>query len=230
MTILRCHQVRKTFDGRKYVLEGIDFSIEEEEFILFTGPPGAGKTTLLSILGGYMEPSEGEVLLLDKNMFAMSAFEEAQFRKDHIGAVFQRGRLIPALTVLENVMIAMSHDRGSKEKALTILSYMGMEEKHTFYPEQLSGAEMGLVALSRALVNEPKLLILDEPTQFLDHQTSMKVMTYLRQMAIDHQITVIAALNDIRLYPFASRIFRMKGGRIIDTLGDTFQDAPFIKL
>lgn len=234
MSIITCNQVVKLSDAEKPLLNGIDLQIDEEEFIMISGPPGAGKSTLLAILGGYLTPTSGSVTILGKNLFEMNAFEKAKFRRENLGVVFQNGRLIPSLTVLENIIVPLLSSNESKKnlslKALNILHYMGIEEKKDSYLENLSGAELQLVSLSRALINEPKVLLLDEPTQFLDHQTGVKVMTYLREMAIDHQITIISILSDVRLFPFASRVIRMKSGKVVDVLGDSLIDSPFLRI
>jgi len=212
------------------VLEGIDLEVEGEEFIVIAGPPGSGKSTLLSVLAGYLTPTTGTVTVLGRSLFGMNATQRAKFRRLNIGVVFQKGHLISQLTVLENVTLPLLGEKNAEEKGLSALAYMGVEGKKNLYPEELSGAEAQLVALSRALINQPRILFLDEPTQFLDHHTGMKVMTYLRQMALDHQMTIVAVLNDVRLFPFASRIIRMKGGKITDVLGESFVDSPFLRI
>lgn len=234
MSIVTCSQLGKTFDGENWILDNVDLQIEGEEFIIITGPPGSGKSTLLSILGGYLTETKGEVLILGQKLPMLSPTERAKFRRENLGVVFQNGRLIPSLTVLENVITPLLCSKENRKSAnlmaANILSYMGMDKKKDCYLDELSGAERELVALSRALVNQPKLLLLDEPTQFLDHQTGVKVMTYLRQMAMDHQMTIISVLSDVRLFPFASRIIRMKSGKINDILGESFLDSPFLRI
>ena len=234
MSIVACNQVSKSFNDGKLVLDSVDLQIEEEEFIMISGPPGSGKTTLLSILGGYLPPSSGEVSVLSEKLFAMNSFQKAKFRRDNLGIVFQNGRLISSLTVLENVIAPLACSNDSKAnanlKALNVLNYMGIDKKKDCYLEELSGAEKQLVSMSRALINQPKLLLLDEPTQFLDHHTGVKVMTYLRQMALDHQITIVCVISDVRLFPFASRVIRMKTGRIVDVLGESLLDSPFLRI
>ena len=234
MSIVTCNQLSESFDGKKFVLEEVDLHINEEEFVMISGPPGSGKTTLLSILAGYLEPTSGSSVILGKNLFEMSANQKAKFRRDELGVVFQNGRLISSLTVLENVTLPLCCGNDSKAnaelKSMNVLNYMGIDQKKDCYLEELSGAELQLVSLSRALVNNPRLLILDEPTQFLDHQTGVKVMTYLRQMAMDHQMTIVSVLSDVRLFPFASRVIRMKSGKIVDVLGESFLDSPFLRI
>ncbi len=234
MSIVTCNQVKKSFDGDKFILEGIDLQIEEEEFIMISGPPGSGKTTLLSIITGFLSPTSGSVAVLGKDLFQMNSFQKAKFRRENLGVVFQNGRLISSLTVLDNVIASLVCGNDSKInaklKALNVLNYMGIDKKKDCYLEELSGAELQLVSMSRALVNQPRLLLLDEPTQFLDHQTGVKVMTYLRQMALDHQITIVCVISDVRLFPFASRVIRMKGGKIVDVLGESLLDSPFLRI
>ncbi len=234
MSIVSCAGLTKTFDGITNILDGVDLQIEEEEFIMISGPPGAGKSTLLSLLGAYATPTSGTISILESNLFEMNSTQKAEFRRENIGAVFQTARLLPSLSVIENVLLPLACTGESRAssilKALTALNYMGIDKKRDSHLSELSGAELQLVSMSRALVNQPRLLLLDEPTQFLDHQTGVKVMTYLRQMALDHQITIICALNDVRLFPFASRIIRMKSGKIVDTLGESFLDSPFLRI
>lgn len=234
MSIVACNQVSKSFDGKRFVLEEVDLQIEEEEFIMISGPPGSGKTTLLSSIAGYLAPTSGSIAILGRDLFQMNPFQKAKFRRENLGVVFQNGRLISSLTVLENVItpLVCSNDTGANAnlKALNVLNYMGIDKKKDCYLEELSGAELQLVSMSRALVNQPRLLLLDEPTQFLDHQTGVKVMTYLRQMALDHQITIVCIISDVRLFPFASRVIRMKSGKIVDVLGESLLDSPFLRI
>jgi ABC-type lipoprotein export system ATPase subunit len=234
MSIVFVENLAKRVDSEKQVLQDLSLSIEEEEFVILAGPPGSGKSTLLSILGGFLNPDSGIVQVLGEDLFSMKSSKKYKFRTDNIGFVSQNGKLIDNLTILENVILPLLTENEDKAdlklKALNILSYMGLDKKKDDYPENLSGAERELALLSRALVKNPRLLLLDEPMKFLDHQTAVKVMTYLRQLAMDHQITVIASMSDVRLYPFASRVIRMKNGKITDVLGESFNDTPFLRI
>ena len=234
MSIVFIENLTKKLDKEKLLIDSLSLSIEEEEFVILTGPPGSGKSTLLSILAGFEKPTEGIVQVLGEDLFSLQTAKKLRFRRDNIGFVSQDEKLIENLSIIENVALPLIGVKESKTdiflKASNIISYMGLEKKKNDFPPELSGAEKELALLCRALVKNPRLLLLDEPMKFLDHQTGVKVMTYLRQLAMDHQITVICSLADVRLYPFASRVIRMKNGKITDVLGESFNDTPFLRI
>jgi putative ABC transport system ATP-binding protein len=219
MVTIRCDEVKK--ESR---LNGISCEIYEGECIILTGPPGSGKSTLLSILGGVLGPSEGDVEILGKNLFAISDKERSLFRLKNIGYVFQSQGLIDSLSVFENVMIPLRFigvsDKQAKEMATDRLTQMGMLRKKDFFPPQLSQGEKQLTALARAMVNNPKILLLDEPTIYLDHHMGVLIMTIIRDLVLDQGVTAVASIGDLRLHPFATRVFRIRSGLIVDILGE----------
>ena len=240
MSAIYCNDVEKAFTDRgveTVALQRLSFEVEEGELIIISGPPGCGKSALLSVLGGIIQPESGECTLFGKNLFTMSDREKSNFRLNSLGYMFQNLRLCESLTVAENISVPLKFSGGNKSDTETrvndLLSQMGLLAKRDLLPHHLSQGERQLTALARALVTDPKVLLLDEPTINLDHQTGVLVMTLLRQLVLDHQVTVVASIGDVRLHPFAHRIFRMKEGTIVSIAGETnFEGAspPFLQI
>src|SRR3990167_2909941 len=173
-----CHleNVRKVFPAKKgefVALDDISFDVEEGEVYMITGPSRCGKTTLLSIIGGLLEPTSGICSLHGMNLYHLNEKEAAEFRLRHIGFVFQTPQLINSFTVFENIIVPMHlmdiRHKLAEERVLEVIDQLGLMLHKDVYPNMLSEAEKTLVAIARALVRIPKLLILDEPTANLDH-------------------------------------------------------------
>jgi len=230
--MIRCEGVKK--EGR---LNGVSCEIYQGECVILTGPPGAGKSTFLSLLGGMLQPTEGSVEVLGENLFTLSDKDRSLFRLQNIGYLFQSQCLIDSLSLLENVLIPLRFsqisDKEAKEMALERLNQMGMVGKKDLFPPQLSQGEKQLTALARAMVNYPKILLLDEPTNYLDHHMGVLIMTIIRDLVLDHGVTAVASIGDVRLHPFASRVFRMRSGLIVDILGEAVTGEappPYLKI
>ncbi len=237
-----CHleKIRKLFStkqGEFITLEDISLDVEEGEVYMITGPSRSGKTTLLSIIGGLLTPTSGIVTLHGTNLFEIGEHEAAQFRLRHIGFVFQTPQLINSFTVFENILVPL-HLMGlpkklAGERALEVIDQLGLMLYKDEKPDILSETGKTLTAIARALVLLPKILILDEPTANLDHTSGVKILTHLRELAYDHQITVIAAITDVRLHPFADRVAKIREGKIFMVSGEPGaieNDTPFLKL
>ncbi len=240
MSACYVENVRKVFptkQGEFVALEDISFDVEEGEVYMITGPSRCGKTTLLSIIGGLLEPTSGTSTLHGMNLYNMDEKEAADFRLRHIGYVFQTPQLISSFTLLENLSVPLHlmgiRNKLAEERALEVIEQLGLLTHKDDVPDILSEAEKTLVAIGRALVLLPKILILDEPTSSLDHSSGVKILTHLRELAYDHQITVIAAITDVRLHPFADRVAKMRDGKIFMVSGEpgAIENAtPFLKL
>lgn len=235
MSAITCVNLKKTYSRKTATVEalrGLSCNIQEGELVILSGPPSSGKSTLLSIIGGLIQPDEGECLVFGKNLFKMNDQERSKFRLENMGYVFQDLKLSPSLNVFENVCLPLYlkgiTKRVAKKRALEALDQMGFGSKLSLYIDEISQGEKLLVALARAFVSDPKILLLDEPTLNLDHARGVLVMTILRQLVLDHMVTVVAAIGDIRLSPFAHRIFKMKEGQISDVFGesDLHETAP----
>lgn len=194
MALIEIQAVEKLFGANGaagtgfQVLKGIDLNIEEGEFVSIIGPSGSGKSTLLSILGGLTPPSKGSVVVDDIPIYTLPQEQLADFRREYIGFVFQQFHLIPYLTTVENVMLPLSIIAGKDNEKLQLatacLGKVGLKEKAKSLPSQLSGGEQQRVAIARALVNEPPIILADEPTGNLDSETGeevFKVFTSLNQ-------------------------------------------------
>ncbi len=231
-----CQGVTKDFgtgETRVQALRGIDAEIEFGELTLLVGPSGCGKTTLISIMAGLLEPTDGEVSLLGEDLKSLRGRKLVQFRADNIGFVFQQYNLLPSLTAAENaavpLLIRRMPRREAVEKASEMLAAVGLGDKRRSMPSQLSGGQQQRVAIARALVNEPRLLVCDEPTAALDAKSGRTVMELIRKTAIGEGRAVIVVTHDSRVYDFGDRIISMADGRVesvqIPEAGQSFAHA-----
>jgi len=224
-------ELRKRFgvgDAEHYALDGVDLSIEQGEFIAIMGPSGCGKTTLLNILGLLDRDIEGDYELNVREIGSLSQRRQARIRSDQIGFVFQSFNLISRLTVIDNVALPLIYKGIPKLKrikmASKILHDFHLGEREFYMPNQLSGGQMQRVAIARALVNEPSIILADEPTGNLDSHASHIIMEELSDLHKKGN-TIIMVTHNPNLTTYASRVITMLDGRI-DT--DTFQ-LPVVK-
>ncbi len=196
---------------------GIDFEIKKGEFAVVVGPSGAGKTTVLNILGGMDTATEGEVLVDGKNIAAYSPKRLTAYRRDDIGFVFQFYNLIPNLTTLENVELALQICKDPMD-ARKVLEEVGLLERLNNFPAQLSGGEQQRVSIARALAKNPKLLLCDEPTGALDYHTGKSILKLLQDTCRDKGMTVILITHNSAIAPMADRVIKIKNGKVSDIL------------
>lgn len=196
---------------------GIDFEIKKGEFAVVVGPSGAGKTTVLNILGGMDTATEGEVLVDGKNIAAYSPKRLTAYRRDDIGFVFQFYNLIPNLTALENVELALQICKNPMD-ARKVLEEVGLLERLNNFPAQLSGGEQQRVSIARALAKNPKLLLCDEPTGALDYHTGKSILKLLQDTCRDKGMTVILITHNSAIAPMADRVIKIKNGKVSDIL------------
>ena len=194
-------------------VDGIDFEINKGEFVVIVGPSGAGKTTVLNILGGMDSASTGKVLVDGKDVAKYNQRKLTSYRRDDIGFVFQFYNLIPNLTALENVELALQICKNPLD-ALTVLKEVGLEERKGNFPAQLSGGEQQRVSIARALAKNPKLLLCDEPTGALDYQTGKAILKLLQDMCREKGMTVIVITHNTAITPMADRVIRIKNGKV----------------
>ena len=196
-------------------VDGIDFSIDKGEFVVVVGPSGAGKTTVLNILGGMDKASGGEVLVDGKDIAGYSQKQLTGYRRNDIGFVFQFYNLVPNLTALENVELALQISRNPLD-AKTVMQEVGLGDRLNNFPAQLSGGEQQRVSIARALAKNPKLLLCDEPTGALDYQTGKAILKLLQDMCRERGMTVIVITHNSALTPMADRVIRIKNGKVSD--------------
>ena len=192
---------------------GIDFEIKKGEFAVVVGPSGAGKTTVLNILGGMDTASDGQVLVDGQDIATYSTKQLTAYRRDDIGFVFQFYNLIPNLTALENVELALQICKNPMD-AKEVLEEVGLGDRLDNFPAQLSGGEQQRVSIARALAKNPKLLLCDEPTGALDYQTGKSILGLLRSMCDNYGMTVIVITHNSALAPMADQVIHLKNGKV----------------
>ncbi len=214
--------IRKTYrmgNQDVEVLKGVNLNVEKGEFVSIMGTSGSGKTTLMNIIGCLDVPTSGRYVLADREVSHLTDDDLSVIRNEHIGFVFQNFYLLPYATVLENVLLPtlyIEHHKDGAEKHVTeLLQLVGLEERAKFKPTQLSGGEQQRVAIARALVNDPELVLADEPTGQLDSKTSTEIMNLLKKMN-ERGKTVIVITHDVNVAAYAKRILHIQDGIIID--------------
>lgn len=196
--------------------DGVDFSIEKGEFVVIVGPSGAGKTTVLNILGGMDSASSGDVIVDETRISDYRGKKLIQYRREDIGFVFQFYNLMQNLTALENVELALQICKDPLD-ARDVLAEVGLAERMTNFPAQLSGGEQQRVAIARALAKNPKLLLCDEPTGALDYVTGKAILKLLQDTCRERGMTVIVITHNTALTPMADRVIHIRSGRVSKT-------------
>lgn len=210
-------KIYESASDRVEALRGIDLAVEEGTFLGVMGQSGSGKSTFLSILGGLCHPTAGSVRVDGIDLYALPGEKLADFRREYLGFVFQAFNLVPYLTALENVMLPLAVKKmptpEKRERARRVLARVGLGARETHLPSQLSGGEQERVAIARALVNEPPLLLADEPTGSLDTATSAGIMELLRELNAEGQTIVMVTHNPENLEWF-HRTVVLRDGRV----------------
>ena len=194
-------------------VDGIEFSIRKGEFVVIVGPSGAGKTTLLNILGGMDTATGGTITVDGEDITKYNAKQLTGYRRDDICFVFQFYNLIPNLTALENVEMALQICKNPLD-ARTVLEEVGLTDRMNNFPAQLSGGEQQRVSIARALAKNPKLLLCDEPTGALDYNTGRAILKLLQDMCREKGMTVIVITHNSALAPMADRLIKIKNGKV----------------
>ena len=222
MPLCLMEDIRKTYrmgDLDVEVLKGVNLRVDKGEFVAIMGTSGSGKTTLMNIIGCLDIPTSGHYFLSEKEVSRLSDDELSVIRNEHIGFVFQNFYLLPYATVLENVLLPSLYIEKRKDnvqqRAMEILQVVGLKERTKFKPSQLSGGEQQRVAIARALVNDPDLLLTDEPTGQLDSTTAVEIMKLLVEMNRPGK-TVILITHDPNIAAYAARTIQIKDGVIVE--------------
>lgn len=219
--ILQAEDVRKVYrsgDQDLEILQGIDVTLREGETVAITGASGAGKSTLLHILGALDRPTGGRLQIRDVDVLALDDDERAQFRNRHVGFVFQFHNLLPEFTALENVMmpalIARHHD-GRQDRARDLLALVGLQHRLEHRPGELSGGECQRVAVARALIMQPELVLADEPSGNLDHEASRRLHDLLRELASAENQAILVMTHDRELAASLDRNGHIDAGQLV---------------
>jgi putative ABC transport system ATP-binding protein len=222
MALIETKDITKTFNMGKIsidILKGISLNIEDGEFAAIIGESGSGKSTLLNIMGGLMPLTSGEITMCGEKIDKLSENQLALFRRKHLGFVFQSYNLMPQLTALENVEMPLIFSGISKKKRKTIaaeyLEKVGLKDRLTHKPGELSGGQQQRVSIARALVNNPDIVLADEPTGNLDSKNSVEVMEVLKELNTISKKTFIIVTHSEQVCSYATRIIKVRDGLIV---------------
>ncbi|MGD8779971.1 MAG: ABC transporter ATP-binding protein [Ignavibacteria bacterium] len=221
MQIIRTENLEKIYNDNGvpvHALKGIDLTINKGNFLVIAGPSGSGKTTLLNLLGALDKPTKGKIYIEDEDISLKSKKELSDFRLKNLGFVFQAYNLIPVLTALENIEFSMMllgiNEKERHEKALTLMKELEIDELADKRPNEMSGGQQQRVAVTRAIVNNPSVVLADEPTANLDSETGAKLLDLMQRMNEDKNITFIFSSHDNQVMERAKRLLILKDGKI----------------
>ncbi len=223
MSLIRAENLAKSYrvgDLQVPALKGIDFVIGPASFVAFVGPSGSGKSTLLNMIGCLDHPTSGKLTVLDTDVAALDRSASAEFRGRHIGFIFQDFNLIPVLTAYENIeypliMVQNWPAAQRRERVTSLLEAVGMADQAGKRPDQLSGGQKQRVAVARALVANSKLVLADEPTANLDHDTAYRIIELMRKMRDEFGTTFVFSTHDPKIMREAEVTFTLEDGRFI---------------
>ncbi|HEX3838665.1 MAG TPA: ABC transporter ATP-binding protein [Steroidobacteraceae bacterium] len=224
MSVISLRNLSKTYqlgDNQVHALRDVSLDVKPGEFVTIIGPSGSGKSTMMHILGCLDRPTSGQFLLNDRDVSALPRDDLAAIRNKQIGFVFQGFNLLPRTTALENVEVPLLYGHPvvpaaeRHKQALAALTAMGLDERADHHPSQLSGGQQQRVAIARALVNQPSLILADEPTGNLDTKTSIEVMMLLQELREKRTITVVLITHDMDVARYGTRIVSIRDGLIV---------------
>jgi len=198
-------------------VDNVSLKLRRGDFVFIVGPSGSGKTTLLDMFGALSHPSKGEIIIHGKKLKEFNDFQLSMFRRKHIGFIFQTFNLIPTLNALENVLVPLVPQGYSKEdvkRARDLLVEVGLSHRIMNRPNQLSGGERQRVALARAFINQPKIILADEPTGNLDSKKGWEIFQYLRKLNKEKGVTFLIVTHDIEYIKKGDTVYKMKDGKL----------------
>ena len=221
MSLLEIKSVSKTYgkgNNVVHALKGINFSVDKGEYIAIVGESGSGKSTLLNIIGALDTPTDGKVIINNKDLFSMTDSELTVFRRRNIGFIFQGFNLIPELTVEENIIfpVLLDYKKADKKYLEELLNILGLQERKNHLPSELSGGQQQRVAIGRALITRPSLILADEPTGNLDSKNSSEVISLLKESSQKYEQTIIMITHSCSIAQAADRVLRVSDGILVD--------------
>ena len=224
MEILRVENLTKEYgkDSAKVVaLDNVSFSVEKGEFVAIVGASGSGKSTLLHLLGGVDRPTSGKVFIDGKDIFEYSDDKLAIFRRREVGLIYQFYNLIPILNVEENITLPIDLDnrKVDKEYLDKLINKLGLSKRKNHLPNELSGGQQQRTSIGRALINNPTIVLADEPTGNLDSKTSDEIIELLRQSNKEYKQTIIMITHDMEIAKLADRVIKIADGKIVNNEG-----------
>ena len=222
MTLIRADHLVKTYRAGEVEVQavrGVDFAIEAKSFVAFVGPSGSGKSTLLNMIGCLDHPSSGKLTVIDTDVGTLDRRAAAHFRGEHIGFVFQDFNLIPVLTAYENIeypliMVQNWPERKRRSQVMRLLEAVGMSGQENKRPDQISGGQKQRVAVARALATNAQLVLADEPTANLDHDTAYRIIELMKKMRDELGTTFVFSTHDPKIMSEAEVIFTLEDGKI----------------
>ena len=220
MNIFKVENVSKIYgkdEAQVIALNNISFEVEEGEFIAVIGPSGSGKSTLLHTIAGLEKPTNGQVYFYGKSMYEMSKRELTILRREKIGIIYQFYNLIPTLNVEENILLPIELDKKKidKEKLNNIIEFLNIDNRRKHLPNELSGGQQQKVAIGRALMIEPKIILADEPTGNLDSKSSNEIIQLLKKANKEYNQTIIMITHNLEIAKLADRIIKIEDGKIV---------------
>ncbi|MEG1027982.1 MAG: ABC transporter ATP-binding protein [Oscillospiraceae bacterium] len=220
MTILKTKDLKKIYgtgESTVHALDGVNFTVENGEFIAIVGTSGSGKSTLLHMLGGLDRPTSGSVTVDGKDIFTLKDEELTIFRRRKIGFVFQNYNLVPVLNVYENIVLPIGLDgnKVDEEYVNSVIKTLGLESKLQNMPNNLSGGQQQRVAIARALASKPAIILADEPTGNLDSKTSQDVLSLLKVTSQKYKQTIVMITHNEEIAQLADRIIRIEDGQVV---------------
>ena len=221
MSLLEVKSVSKIYgkgNNAVHALKDIKFSVDKGEYIAIVGESGSGKSTLLNIIGALDTPTEGKVIINNKDLFSMKDSELTVFRRRNIGFVFQGFNLIPELTVEQNIIfpVLLDYKKPDRKYLEELLNILGLQERKNHLPSELSGGQQQRVAIGRALITRPSLILADEPTGNLDSKNSSEVISLLKESSQKYEQTIIMITHSNSIAQSATRVLRVSDGILVD--------------
>ena len=221
MSVLQTIALKKYYGTKPNItraLDGVNFSVEDGEFVAVVGTSGSGKSTLLHMMGGLDTPTSGNVIVRDKELSKMNDEQLTIFRRRNIGFIFQNYNLVPILNVYENIVLPVELDGDTVDKKFLneIVHLLGLEDKLKNMPNNLSGGQQQRVAIARALITKPAIVLADEPTGTLDSKTSAEVLGLIKRTSAEFRQTVVMITHNNDIARLADRIIRIEDGKIVE--------------
>ena len=221
MSLLEIKSISKIYgkvDNAVHALKDINFSVDKGEYIAIVGESGSGKSTLLNIIGAIDIPTDGKVIINNKDLFTMKDSELTVFRRRNIGFIFQGFNLIPELTVEQNIIfpVLLDYKKPDRKYLDEILNILGLQERRNHLPSELSGGQQQRVAIGRALITKPSIILADEPTGNLDSKNSSEVISLLKESSQKYEQTIIMITHSHSIAQSATRVLRVSDGILVD--------------
>ena len=221
MSLLEVKSISKIYgkgNNAVHALKDVSFSVDKGEYIAIVGESGSGKSTLLNIIGAIDIPTDGKVIINNKDLFTMTDSELTVFRRRNIGFIFQRFNLIPELTVEQNIIfpVLLDYKKPDRKYLEELLNILGLQERKNHLPSELSGGQQQRVAIGRALITRPSLILADEPTGNLDSKNSSEVISLLKESSQKYEQTIIMITHSRSIAQAADRVLRVSDGILVD--------------